>query len=137
MPPLTTNHHTRPRNLHGGKFADMLNDSKTPSVAVLDISICGDRQPPMQDSETDHERIPLAKLVRECESLTPVDALLSSNHPHGTKQSRQAVGVVARLGMEKHGWKQTGKKSSLWTFEHRWAHLRDRAEGRNHRLSSK
>jgi hypothetical protein len=82
--------------------------------AILDFFICGGRQRPMLDSET----IPVAE------------------HPHGTKRSRQAVGVAARLSMEHHGWKQTGTTSSLWAFEHRWPHLRDHAEGRNHRLPS-
>lgn len=87
--------------------------------SVLDFFICGGRQRPMQDSENHQERIPLAE------------------HPHGTKRSRQAVGVATHLSMEHHGWKQTGTKSSLWAFEHRLAHRRDHAEGRNHRLPSK
>jgi hypothetical protein len=73
------------------------------------------------------------------DSEQPFDAVLDffpSKHPHDTKRSRQAVGIVTRLGMEHHGWKQTGTKSSLWAFEHRWAHRRDRAEGRNHRPQS-
>ena len=56
--------------------------------------------------------------------------------PHGTKRSRQAVGVATCLSMKHHGWKQTGERSSLWAFERRWPHLRDHAEGRNHRLPS-
>ena len=87
--------------------------------AVLDFFICGGRHRPMQDSEPQQERIPLAE------------------HPHDTKRLRQAMDVATRLSMKHHGWKQTGEKNSLWTFEHRWPHLRDRAEGRNHRLPSK
>lgn len=83
--------------------------------AALDFFICGGRQRSMRDSET----IPVAEL------------------PFGTKRSRQAVDGAARLSMEHHGWKQTGNKSPFWVFEHRSRHLRDRAEGRNHRLSSK
>ena len=86
--------------------------------ALLDFFICGGRPHPMQDSEPHHEEIPLA------------------DFPHDTKQSRQAENVATRLSMEHHGWKQTGKTSSLWAFEHRWPHLRDHAEGRNHRLPS-
>lgn len=79
---------------------------------VLDLFICGGRRRSMPDSET----IPVAEL------------------PYGTKRSRQAVDGATRLSMERHGWKQSGTKSSLWAFEHRWPHLRDHAEGRNHRL---
>ena len=82
--------------------------------AVLDFFICGGQQRPKPDSET----IPVAVL------------------PYGTKRSRQAVDGATRLSMEHHGWKQTGTKSPLWAFEHRWPHLRDHAEGRNHRLPS-
>lgn len=63
--------------------------------------------------------------------------VLLAKYPHGTKRSRQAMGVATGLRMEHHGWKQTGKKSSLWAFEHRWAHRRDRAEGRNHGIQRK
>jgi hypothetical protein len=86
--------------------------------SVLDFFICGGRQRSMQDSETHDKQIPLAE------------------NPHGTKRSRQAVGVATHLSMEHHGFKQTGSKSCLWAFEHRWARRRDRAAGRNHRLPS-
>ena len=86
--------------------------------SVLDLFICGGRQRPMQDSETYLEQIPLAE------------------RPNGTKRSRQAAGVATHLNMEHHGFKQTGKKSPVWAFEHRWTHRRDRAEGRNHNLAS-
>jgi hypothetical protein len=118
MSKLTKSRHDSLHGRQGRTVADILNDSVQPFDAVLDFFICGGRQRPMQDSETRHERIPLAE------------------HPHGTKRSRQVVDGAARLSMEHHGWKQTGTKSSLWVFEHRWAHWRDRAEGRNHRLPS-
>jgi hypothetical protein len=102
--------------------------------AALDFFICGGRQRSMQDSETHHEPIPLAGVVRESEAQPPINDFFSSKHPHDTKRSRQAVGVATRVNMEHHGWKHTGTKSSLWAFEHRWAHRRDHAEGRNHRL---
>lgn len=57
-----------------------------------------------------------------------------AGHPLGTKRSRQAMDVTTRVSMKHHGWRQTGTKSSLWAFEHRWPHRRDHAEGRNHRL---
>ena len=83
--------------------------------SVLDLFICGGRQRPIPDSET----IPVAEL------------------PYGTKRSRQAVDGANRLSMKRHGGKQTGTKTALWAFEHRWPHRRDHAEGRNHRLPTK
>jgi hypothetical protein len=115
---LNTSRHDFLQDRQGRTFADVLNDSEQPFDAVLDFFFCGGRQRPMQDSETHDERIPLAE------------------HPYGTKRSRQAVDVAARVSMEHHGFKQTGTKSFLWAFEHRWPHLRDHAEGRNHRLPS-
>jgi hypothetical protein len=117
-------------------FADVLNDSGRPSDAVIDLSICEGRQRRVQESEIYHDRTPLAEVVQEPESRSPVDDSLSSYHPQSTKRLRQALGVVARMSMEHHGWKETGKGSSLWVFERRCPHLRDRAEGRNHRLPS-
>ena len=116
MTTLTATHHNFLLNRPRRTFADVLNHSKQPFDAVVDFFIHGGRQRPLQHSE---ERIPLVE------------------HPHGTKRSRQALGVATRLTMEHHGWKQTGTTSPLWAFEHRWAHRRDRAEGRNHRLPSK
>ena len=59
-----------------------------------------------------------------------------SNLLQNNKRLRQAAGVAVHMSLEHHGWKKTGKKNSLWAFEHRWPHLRDHAEGRNHRLES-
>jgi hypothetical protein len=136
MPKLNTTRHDLFQDGHGRMFADLLNDSVQPSDAVLDFFICGDGERPMPDSETHYEPIPSAGVVQELEAQPPVDDLFSSKHPQSTKQSRQAMGVVTDLSMERHGWKQTGKKSYLWAFERRCAHLRDRSEGRNHRLPS-
>ena len=138
-PKPTGQEHTMPKlnqEHRGGMFADVLNDSEQPFDAELDLFISEDRKCPTQDSETPHEPIPLAGAVSESEAQLPVDDLFSMDHPHETKLSRQAVGVAARLGMEHHGGKQTGTQSSPWAFEHRWPHLRDHAEGRNHRLPS-
>ena len=116
---LTATRHAFLPNRQRRTFADVLDHSEQPLDAVLDFFSCGGRPRPMQHAETHQERIPLAE------------------HPHGSKRSRQAVDGAARLSMERHGWKQTGTKSPLWAFEHRWAHRRDRDEGRNHRLPSK
>jgi hypothetical protein len=124
------------QNRQGSTFADVLTDREQPFDVVIDFSICEGRQRRMQESEIHHDRAPLAEVVREPESQTPINDFFSSSHPQSTKRLRQALGVVARMSMEHHGWKETGKRSSLWVFEHRWPHLRDRAEGRNHRLQS-
>lgn len=116
--------------------AGLLTDSEQPLDAVMDFSICEGRQPGMQESAIHQDRPPLAEAAREPESLSPIDDPLASNHPQSTKQLRQALGVAAHVSLEYHGWKKTGKTSSFWTFEHRWPHQRDRAEGRNHRLQS-
>jgi len=116
---MTTTRHDSLQGRQHKMVANVLNDTEQPFDTVIDLSICGGRQYPMQDIETHDEQIPLAE------------------HPHGTKRSRQAADSATRLSMERHGWKQTGKTSSLWMFEHRWPHLRDRAEGRNHSLPSK
>jgi hypothetical protein len=129
MPKLNKTRHDLFHDGQGKMFADLLNDSEQPSDAVLDLFICGDGERPIPDSET-HEGIPLTRLVQELEAQPP--DFSSSKHPQSTKRSRQAMGVVTGLSMEGHGWKQTGTKSSLWAFERRCAHLRDRAEGRNH-----
>jgi hypothetical protein len=113
--------------------ADMLTDLDPSFDTVRDFSICEGRTPRVQEPELRHDRAPLAELAGEPESQEPLDDSLSSSHPQGTPQSRQAAGVAVHVSLERHGWKKTGKSSSLWAFEHRWPHLRDRAEGRNHR----
>jgi hypothetical protein len=128
--------HEFPQDRQGSAFADVLNDSEQPSEAAIDFSICEGRQRRMQDCEIHHDRAPLAEVVREPESQSPIDDLFSSNHPQITKRLRQALGVATRSSMEHHGWKETGKRSSLWVFERRCPHVRDRAEGRNHRPAS-
>jgi hypothetical protein len=137
MSKLNTNRHDLLQNHQHSTVADVLNDSKRPSDAVIDFSICEGRKPPMQDSKTYPEPILLAGLGREPDAQPPIENFFASDVPHSTKQSRQAVDVATRLSMERHGWKQTGERSSLWAFEHRSPHRRDHAEGRNHRLQGK
>jgi hypothetical protein len=55
------------------------DDPEQPFEAVLDFFVCGNRQRPGQDSETDQEQIPLD----EC--------------PQGTRRSRQAVAPKSSL----------------------------------------
>ncbi len=103
---------------------------------AIDFSICEGRHQPIQESEIHHDRVPLAEVLRKPESQLPIDDLPSSNHPQSTRFLRQAAGVALHMSLQNHGWKKTGKRSSLWVFERRVPHLRDHAEGRNHRLPS-
>lgn len=97
----------------GKTFADVVNDSGHPFDAVLAFLSDQQRQRRMQESETHHDRAPLAGVVRELEAQPAIDAFLSSKHPQRTKRLRQAVGVLVRMIMERLGWRKTGKKGSL------------------------
>ena len=97
----------------GRTFADVLNDPEQPFDEVLQFLNEESRQRRMEESETHHDRPPLAGVVREMESQPAIDDFLSSKHPRRTKRLRQAVGVVVRMIMERRGWKKTGKKGSL------------------------
>jgi hypothetical protein len=67
----------------------------------------------MEEAEIHHDRPALAGVVRELESLKPVDQFLGEQHPRRTKRLRQVVGVVVRMIMESRGWQRTGRKGSL------------------------
>ena len=131
MPKLNTTHHDDRQNHQGKTVNDLLNDSEQSLDCTLDFSICGGRQLPVEDAEIHPERTSLAG-QEERVAQPPTKDFFASEAPHCTKQSRQAVDVATQLSMERHGWKQTGEPSPLRVFEHRWPHMRDRAEGRNH-----
>jgi hypothetical protein len=97
----------------GRTFADVLNDAEQPFDHVLEFLNDKDRQRRMEDSEIHHDRPALAGVVRELESLEPVDRFLGTQHPRRTKRLRQVVGVLVRMIMEGRGWKKTGRKGSL------------------------
>lgn len=97
----------------GRTFADVLNDPEQPFDAVLEFFNDEDRQRRMEESELHHDRSPLAGVVRELESQPSVDDFLSSKHPRRTKRLRQAIGVLVRMIMDRHGWNKTGRKGSL------------------------
>jgi len=97
----------------GRTFADVADDAEQPFSEVLAFFDDEARQRRMEESETHHDRPPLAGVVRELESLPAVDAFLASKHPRRTKRLRQAVGVVVRMIMERRGWRKTGRKGSL------------------------
>jgi hypothetical protein len=97
----------------GRTFADVLNDAEQPFDHVLEFFNDKDRQRRMEEAEIHHNRPALAGVVRELESLEPVDRFLGTQHPRRTKRLRQVVGVVVRMVMEGRGWRKTGRKGSL------------------------
>jgi hypothetical protein len=120
MSEVATIRHDLIQDRQDSMFVDVLSDSEQSFDAVTECFICGDRQRPMQDSQTHHEQVPVTGVVREFEADLPVDVFFSSKNPHGAKRSRQVAVPVTRATMKRHSWKQNGKKSSLWAFEHRW-----------------
>ncbi len=97
----------------GRTFAYVLNDAQQPFDEVLAFFNDKDHQRRMEESEIHHDRPALAGVVRELESLGPVDQFLAKQHPRRTKRLRQVVGVVVRIIMEGRGWRKTGRKGSL------------------------
>jgi hypothetical protein len=113
VPKVTLSRQDLLQDRQGRTFADVLNDPEQPIDELLAFFNDEDRQRRMEESETHHDRAPLAGVVRELESRPAIDDFLSSQHPRRTKRLRQAVGVVVRIIMERLGWKKTGKKGSL------------------------
>ncbi len=113
MPKITIARREFLQDRQGRTFADVLNAPQQPFDAVLDFFNDEDRQRRMEESETHHDRPPLAGVVRELEAQPAIDDFLSSQHPRRTKRLRQAVGVVVRMIMERLGWRKMGKKGSL------------------------
>ena len=97
----------------GRTFADVLDDPDQPFENVLEFFNDENRQRRMEESETHHDRPPLAGVVRELESQPTIDKYLASGDVARTKRLRQAVGVVVRMIMEARGWRKTGRKGSL------------------------
>ncbi len=97
----------------GRTFADVVNDPEQPFDDVLEFLNDEGRQRRMEESEVHHDRSPLAGIVRELESIPAVDQFLSKIHTHRSNRLRQAVGVLVRMIMERHGWQKTGRKGSL------------------------
>lgn len=97
----------------GRTFADVVDDSDLPFDCVLAFFNAPDRQRRMEESERDHDRPPLAGVVRELEKEPELDRFLSANHTQRSKRLRQAIGVLVRMIMEAKGWRKTGRKGSL------------------------
>jgi hypothetical protein len=97
----------------GKTFTDVVNDPDQPFDVVLEFFSDADRQRRMEESETHHDRAPMAGVVRELESLPPINKFLSTFHAQRSQRLRQAIGVLVRMIMERRGWRKTGKKGSL------------------------
>ena len=97
----------------GRTFADVVNDAEQPFDEALGFFNDPDRQRRMEESETHHDRAPMAGVVRELEALPKIQQFLGKIHPRRTQRLRQAIGVLIRMIMERRGWKKTGKKGSL------------------------
>jgi len=113
MPTVTITREEFLQDRQGRTFADVLGDTEQPFDDVLQFFNDEGRQRRMEESETHHDRPPLAGVVRELESRPAIDQFLASKHPRRTKRLRQAVGVVVRMIMERRGWRKTGRKGSL------------------------
>jgi hypothetical protein len=101
------------RDRQGRTFADLVNDADVPLDNVLAFFSCEERQRRMEESEIDHDRAPLAGVVRELESLPVLHKYFAEHNSQLAKRLRQAIGVVVRMIMENRGWKKTGRKGSL------------------------
>lgn len=113
MPKVTITRKEFLDDRQGRTFADVVNDPEQPFAEVLEFFSDEDRQRRMEESETHHDRPPLAGVVRELESRPAIDLVLASGDHRRTKRLRQAVGVVIRMIMERRGWRKTGRKGSL------------------------
>ena len=97
----------------GKTFADVANDPNQPLDVVLEFFSDVDRQRRMEESETHHDRAPLAGVVRELEAVPAINEFLGSEHLRRSLRLRQSVGVIVRMIMERRGWRKSGKKGSL------------------------
>ena len=101
------------RDRQGRTFSDVVNDQGLSFDTVLDFFSDEGRQRRMEESEIHHDRPPLAGVVRELESVPPIDHFLTLASPSRAKRLRQAVGVTVRIVMELRGWVKVGKKGCL------------------------
>ena len=97
----------------GRTCSDVVNDPEHPFGEVIEFFNDQNRQLRMEDSETHHDRPPLAGVVRELEAQPAITEFLAAVHPRRSQRLRQAIGVLIRMIMERRGWKKTGKKGSL------------------------
>ena len=101
------------KDRQGRTFADVLNDPEQPFDEALEFFNNPDRQRRMEESETHHDRAPMAGVVRELESLPGINKFLGTVQAQRNQRLRQSIGVLVRMIMEHRGWRKTGKKGSL------------------------
>jgi len=97
----------------GRTFSDVANDANIPFDELLAFFSDEQRQRRMFESELHHDRSPLAGVVRELEVQPAINHFLSTVHPPRTQRFRQAIGVIIRIIMVRHGWQKAGRKGSL------------------------
>lgn len=97
----------------GSRFPDVVEDPRLDFRALLEFFSDAARQIRMEDSEKHHDRPALAGVVRELEYTEPFKGFFSNYDGHTTRRTRQAIGVIVRMLMEKRGWRKTGRKGSL------------------------
>lgn len=101
------------KDRQGRTFADVLDLPDQAFQQVLEFFDNEDRQRRMMEAELHHDRAPLAGVVRELESNPFLDQFLAGMDARRNQRLRQAIGVLVRMIMERHGWEKTGKKGSL------------------------
>lgn len=97
----------------GRTFSDVANDPTMPFSELLTFFSNEQRQRRMLESELHHDRSPLAGVVRELEAQPAIDQFFSTVHSQKTQRFRQAIGVIIRIIMARHGWRKAGRKGSL------------------------
>ena len=100
-------------DIQGRRFADVANDARLSFGDILGFFDDPGRQQRMIDSELHHDRPPVAGVIRELESRDDVHGFFLANEASTTTRFRQAVGVIVRIIMDRHGWHKTGRKGSL------------------------
>lgn len=113
MSKVTITHKAFLEDRQGRTFADVVNDPELPFAEVLVFFNDEDRQRRMEESETHHDRPPLAGVVRELEAQPAIDRGLAMEDRRRTLRLRQAIGVLIRMIMQARGWRKTGRKGSL------------------------
>lgn len=97
----------------GCTFTDVAQDPSIPFDYLIQFFSDEQRQRRMIEAELHHDRPPLAGVVRELEAQPTINKFFATVHPQRTQRVRQAIGVLVRMIMTRHGWCKTGRKGSL------------------------
>ncbi len=97
----------------GKTLAVVAHDPNQPLAKTLELFNGTDRQRRMEESELRHDREPLAGAVRKLVAQLAVDQFPGAVHVRRNTCLWQAVGMVARMIVERRGWWKTGCKGSL------------------------